>query len=87
MYALPHSSLFYLAIHCCVSLFASIWDDVAIPNCKLVQKESAGQPKLTTTHHGSNSWMMLSNRMTAKSRDENPQTQARKRMAKVIKLE
>lgn len=38
------------------------------------------------TYHGSNSWMMLSNRMTANSRAENPDTHARKRMANVMRL-
>ncbi len=32
------------------------------------------------THQGSNSWMMLSKRITAKSRELNPANQARKRM-------
>lgn len=39
-----------------------------------------------STYHGSNSWMMLSNRMTANSRAENPDTHARKRMANVMRL-
>lgn len=34
------------------------------------------------THHGSNSWMMLSKRMTAKRRELKPASQARKRMVK-----
>lgn len=34
----------------------------------------------TPTHQGSNSWMMLSKRMTAKSLELKPASQARKRM-------
>lgn len=34
------------------------------------------------THHGSNSWMMLSKRMTAKRRELKPASQAKKRMVK-----
>lgn len=36
-------------------------------------------------YHGSNSWMMLSNRITAKSLELNPARQARKRMLKESK--
>lgn len=38
------------------------------------------------TYQGSNSWMMLSKRMTANSREEKPDIQASRRMANVIKL-
>lgn len=38
------------------------------------------------THHGSNSCMMLSNRMTANKRAEKPDTHAKKRMANVMRL-
>lgn len=37
------------------------------------------------SYHGSNSWMMLSNRITAKSLELNPARQARKRMLKESK--
>ena len=36
------------------------------------------------SYQGSNSWMMDSNRMTAKSRDANPRIQARPRTMKTI---
>jgi len=38
------------------------------------------------THHGSNSCMILSNRMTANNRAEKPDTHAKKRMANVMRL-
>lgn len=41
---------------------------------------NAPQPACLYTHQGSNSWMMLSKRITAKSRELNPANQARKRM-------
>lgn len=37
-------------------------------------------------HHGSNSCMILSNRMTANNRAEKPDTHAKKRMANVMRL-
>lgn len=37
-------------------------------------------------HHGSNSCIILSNRMTANNRAENPDTHAKKRMANVMRL-
>ena len=37
-------------------------------------------------YHGSNSWMMLSNLMTAKSLEENPASHARANTVKTIKL-
>lgn len=40
----------------------------------------ATNPPSFYTHQGSNSWMMLSKRITAKSRELNPANQARKRM-------
>lgn len=36
------------------------------------------------TYHGSNSWMMLSNRMTANRREEKPEIQASRSTANVI---
>lgn len=44
------------------------------------QMINAPQPARLDTHQGSNSWMMLSKRITAKSRELNPANQARKRM-------
>lgn len=41
---------------------------------------------LPPTYHGSNSWIMLSKRMTANNREEKPEIQATSRMANVIKL-
>lgn len=38
------------------------------------------------TYQGSNSWMILSNRMTANNRDANPDIHASIRTANVIKL-
>lgn len=38
------------------------------------------EPDSQLAYHGSNSWMMLSNRITAKSLELNPARQARKRM-------
>lgn len=38
------------------------------------------------TYHGSNSWIILSNRMTANKRDANPDIHASIKTAKVIKL-
>lgn len=46
----------------------------------------APNAKSIATNHGSNSCMMLSNRMTANSRAENPDTHAKKRMANVMRL-
>lgn len=43
---------------------------------------SPSRPAAAATDQGSNSWMMLSKRMTAKSRELNPASQARKRMVK-----
>lgn len=39
-----------------------------------------------TTYHGSNSWIMLSKRITANKRDANPEIQANTSTANVIKL-
>lgn len=43
--------------------------------------------QLSSTYQGSNSWIILSNRITAKSRDANPETQAKKRTANVSKAD
>lgn len=41
---------------------------------------------ITITYHGSNSWIMLSKRITANRRDENPDSQANTNTANVIRL-
>lgn len=38
------------------------------------------------TNHGSNSWMILSKRMTANNLDENPASHAKARTVNTIKL-
>ena len=50
--------------------------------CKTVKSSTIG----LRSYHGSNSWMMLSNLMTAKSLDENPASHARANTVKTIKL-
>lgn len=52
----------------------------------LSHRQTPQKNKLTRTHHGSNSWIILSKRMTANKRDEKPEIQANRRIAKVIKL-
>lgn len=41
---------------------------------------------IAQTHHGSNSWIILSNLMTANKREANPQTHANNKTVKTIKL-
>lgn len=52
-----------------------------LKHLSLAQRALANRSDLLA-YHGSNSWMMLSNRITAKSLELNPARQARKRMLK-----